>query len=64
MALAFNPRDGSSFASGSLDGAVKIWNVTMKSAMYTIDAHEKGVNSLDYFKSNDKPYLVTASDDG
>lgn len=64
MALAFNPRDSSSFASGSLDGAVKIWNLTMKSAMYTIDAHEKGVNSLDYFKSNDKPYLVTASDDG
>ncbi|XP_031090866.1 coatomer subunit beta'-2-like [Ipomoea triloba] len=30
---------------------------------FTLDAHLKGVNCVDYFTGGDKPYLITGSDD-
>lgn len=32
-------------------------------AKFTLDAHEKGINCIDYFITNDKVYLITGSDD-
>ncbi|XP_042754379.1 coatomer subunit beta'-2 [Lactuca sativa] len=41
----------------------KIWNLGSPDPNFTLDAHLKGVNSVDYFTGGDKPYLITGSDD-
>nr|KAJ0186806.1 hypothetical protein LSAT_V11C900486530 [Lactuca sativa] len=42
---------------------LKIWNLGSPDPNFTLDAHLKGVNSVDYFTGGDKPYLITGSDD-
>ncbi|KAI9107554.1 hypothetical protein K1719_021591 [Acacia pycnantha] len=51
------------FASASLDRTIKIWNLGSPDPNFTLDAHQKGVNCVDYFTGDDKPYLITVSDD-
>lgn len=63
MDLCFNPKDSNSFASASLDRTVKVWTLGSATANFTLTAHEKGVNAVDYYHGADKPYLVTTSDD-
>lgn len=67
MDIAFNPRDGSTFASASLDRTIKIWSLTAGSAPakanYTLEGHAKGVNAIAYYPGADKPYLVSGADD-
>ncbi|KIK57342.1 hypothetical protein GYMLUDRAFT_46217 [Collybiopsis luxurians FD-317 M1] len=70
MNIAFNPKDTNTFASACLDRTVKIWSIstisspnTSPQANFTLDAHEKGVNYVDFYPGNDKPYLVTCGDD-
>ena len=63
MSLCFNPKDSNSFASASLDRTVKVWTLGSPMANFTLMAHEKGVNSVDYYHGGDKPYIVTTSDD-
>ncbi|KAJ3758110.1 coatomer WD associated region-domain-containing protein [Lentinula raphanica] len=69
MNIAFNPKDTNTFASACLDRTVKIWSISTISstsspqANFTLDAHEKGVNYVDFYPGNDKPYLVTCGDD-
>ncbi|KIL57237.1 hypothetical protein M378DRAFT_88171 [Amanita muscaria Koide BX008] len=63
MALAFNPKDANTFASACLDRTVKMWSLTSSSPNFTVDAHEKGVNYVDFYPGADKPYLVTCGDD-
>jgi coatomer subunit beta' len=63
MNLAFNPKDPNTFASSCLDRTVKIWSLTSGTANFTLDAHEKGVNYVEFYPGPDKPYLVTTSDD-
>ncbi|XP_052117087.1 coatomer subunit beta'-3 [Arachis duranensis] len=41
----------------------KIWNLGSLDPNFTLDAHQKGVNCVDYFTGGDKPYLITRSDD-
>ncbi|GFZ04144.1 coatomer, beta' subunit [Actinidia rufa] len=41
----------------------KIWNLGSPDPNFTLDAHLKGVNCVDYFTGGDKPYLITGSDD-
>ncbi|PFH50394.1 hypothetical protein AMATHDRAFT_145122 [Amanita thiersii Skay4041] len=63
MALAFNPKDANTFASACLDRTVKMWSLTSSTANFTMDAHDKGVNYVDFYPGADKPYLVTCGDD-
>ncbi|KAH7438102.1 hypothetical protein KP509_04G001300 [Ceratopteris richardii] len=63
MQVAFNPKDTNTFASASLDRTIKIWNLGSPEPNFTLDAHMKGVNCVDYFTGGDKPYLITGSDD-
>ena len=63
MNLVFNPQDPSSFLSSSIDGSVKLWSAGSSSPKFSLQAHEQGVNYVDFYPGADKPYLVTASDD-
>ncbi|KAM5578979.1 coatomer subunit beta'-1-like [Rosa sericea] len=63
MQVAFNPKDTNSFASASLDGTIKTWNVGSSAPNFTLQGHSKGVNCVDYFIHSDKTYLLSGSDD-
>ncbi|SCZ92621.1 BZ3500_MvSof-1268-A1-R1_Chr5-2g08039 [Microbotryum saponariae] len=63
MNLSFNPKDANTFASACLDRTVKVWSLGSATANFTLDAHEKGVNYVEYYHGGDKPYLVTTGDD-
>lgn len=63
MQVAFNPKDTNTFASASLDRTIKIWNLGSPEPNFTLEAHMKGVNCVDYFTGGDRPYLITGSDD-
>ncbi|KAF7032539.1 hypothetical protein CFC21_043700 [Triticum aestivum] len=61
--VAFNPVDSNMFASASDDQTVKVWSVDSPESKYTLSGHQDKVNCLDFFKSNDRQYLITGSDD-
>ncbi|RKO85725.1 coatomer WD associated region-domain-containing protein, partial [Blyttiomyces helicus] len=63
MQVAFNPKDGNTFASACLDRQIKVWSLGSSVPNYTLEGHEKGVNCVDYYHGGDKPYLVTGADD-
>ena len=50
-------------AYGPLIFLFQIWNLGSPDPNFTLDAHLKGVNCVDYFTGGDKPYLITGSDD-
>eukprot|EP01054_Gregarina_sp_Poly1_P009160 Gregarina_sp_Poly_1__9159@NODE_562_length_7523_cov_90_276019_g442_i0_p3_GENE_NODE_562_length_7523_cov_90_276019_g442_i0NODE_562_length_7523_cov_90_276019_g442_i0_p3_ORF_typecomplete_len446_score42_41WD40/PF00400_32/28WD40/PF00400_32/4WD40/PF00400_32/1_5e05WD40/PF00400_32/9e08WD40/PF00400_32/2_4e07WD40/PF00400_32/3_9e09WD40/PF00400_32/9_3e03WD40/PF00400_32/2_5e02WD40/PF00400_32/2_7e03ANAPC4_WD40/PF12894_7/0_0017ANAPC4_WD40/PF12894_7/1_2e05ANAPC4_WD40/PF12894_7/3_1e06ANAPC4_WD40/PF12894_7/1_6e06AN len=73
MMVKWSPKDSQLFASASLDRTIKIWSVsaplgstalaTVTNPHFTMSGHERGVNSIEYSTSGDKPYLLSASDD-
>ncbi|WWD16221.1 hypothetical protein CI109_100647 [Kwoniella shandongensis] len=63
MALAINPKDPQTFASACLDHTVKVWSLGNPVPNFSLEAHEKGVNYVDYYHGGDKPYFVTTGDD-
>ncbi|KAI0690264.1 coatomer beta [Cytidiella melzeri] len=63
MNISVNPKDTNTFASACLDRTVKMWSLGSSSANFTMEAHDKGVNYVEFYPGADKPYLVTASDD-
>lgn len=63
MSLAFNPKDPQTFASACLDHTVKVWSLGSPTANFSLEAHEKGVNYVEYYHGGDRPYLVTTGDD-
>jgi coatomer subunit beta' len=63
MNLAFNPKDANTFVSACLDRTVKMWSLGSSQANFTMEAHDKGVNYVDFYPGADKPYLVTTGDD-
>ncbi|KAL7413116.1 putative ER to Golgi transport-related protein [Mrakia frigida] len=63
MALAINPKDSNTFASACLDHTVKVWSLGNATANFSLDAHEKGVNYVEYYHGGDKPYMITTGDD-
>ncbi|KAL6307108.1 coatomer beta [Sparassis latifolia] len=63
MNISVNPKDPNTFASSCLDRTVKIWSLGSSNPNFTLEAHDKGVNYVDFYPGADKPYLVTASDD-
>ena len=63
MSLAINPKDTNTFASACLDHTVKVWSLGTATANFSIEAHEKGVNYVEYYHGGDKPYMITTGDD-
>ncbi|KAF5363874.1 hypothetical protein D9756_000063 [Leucocoprinus leucothites] len=63
MNIAFNPKDSNTFVSACLDRTVKMWSLGSPLANFTMEAHDKGVNYVDFYPGSDKPYLVTTGDD-
>lgn len=63
MNIAVNSKDPNTFASACLDRTVKMWSLGAPTANFTMEAHDKGVNYVEFYPGADKPYLVTASDD-
>ncbi len=63
MNISFNPKDANTFASSCLDRTVKMWSLGSATANFTMEAHDKGVNYVDFYPGADKPYLVTTGDD-
>lgn len=63
MNITVNPKDPNTFASSCLDRTVKIWSLGSSTPNFTMEAHDKGVNFVEFYPGADKPYLVTASDD-
>ncbi|KAF9443984.1 coatomer protein [Macrolepiota fuliginosa MF-IS2] len=63
MNIAFNPKDSNTFATACLDRTVKMWSIGSPIANFTMEAHDKGVNYVDFYPGADKPYLVTTGDD-
>ncbi|KAK1394992.1 hypothetical protein POM88_014048 [Heracleum sosnowskyi] len=51
------------YQSQTMSKSFEIWNLGSPDPNFTLDAHLKGVNCVDYFTSGDKPYLITGSDD-
>lgn len=41
----------------------QIWNMDSGSLDFTLDAHSKGINCIEYFMAGDKPFLISGSDD-
>jgi coatomer subunit beta' len=63
MMIKINPRDTNIFASASLDRTIKVWGLTAGTSHFSLDAHERGVNCIDYYPGGDKPYLLSGADD-
>ena len=63
MNIAFNPKDSNTFVSACLDRTLKMWSIAASTPNFTMDAHEKGVNYVDFYPGSDRPYLVTTGDD-
>ncbi|GBP42958.1 Coatomer subunit beta' [Eumeta japonica] len=63
MQVIFNPKDDTMFASASLDRTLKVWNVGNTDPNFTLSGHEKGVNSVHFCHTKDKPYIVSGADD-
>ena len=61
MQAKFSQKDPNIFATASLDGSVKIWNVSSPSSNISLKDHESGVNSIDFHKSSN--LLISGSDD-
>ncbi|KAL0477356.1 COPB2 [Acrasis kona] len=64
MTAVWNPKDPNVFASGSLDGLIRVWSVGAPTPNYTLEGHTKGVNYIDFYHASDKPFLISGSDDG
>lgn len=63
MNIGINPKDPNTFASSCLDRTVKMWAIGSPAPNYTMEAHEKGVNYVEFYPGADRPYLVTTGDD-
>ncbi|PAV92208.1 hypothetical protein WR25_08988 [Diploscapter pachys] len=63
MQICVNPKDNNTFATASLDKTIKVWQFGSQQPNFTLEGHEKGVNTVDYFHGGEKPYLISGADD-
>jgi len=40
-----------------------VWSLGSPTPNFTLEGHDKGVNSVEYFTGGDKPYLISGADD-
>src|SRR6266508_3435902 len=59
MNLACNPKDGN---TSCLDRPIKMWTLGSPTTNFTMGAHEKGVNYVDFYPGADKPLVTTGND--
>jgi coatomer subunit beta' len=50
------------FASCSLDGTIKVWNINSKASNFTLKGHKAGINCIEFSKGN-RPLLASGGDD-
>lgn len=62
MDIKLNPKEENTFASASLDGFIKLWNIKSTTSNFTLKGHRSGVNCV-AFCSGDKPLLLSGGDD-
>jgi coatomer subunit beta' len=62
MCVAGNPKESQVFASASLDGTLKLWNVNSSNSHMTLSGHKSGVNCVAFF-SGDRALLLSGGDD-
>jgi coatomer subunit beta' len=63
MQVKINPKDTKTFASASMDCTIKGWSLGSFLPQYTLKGHTRGINCLDYYPYDDKPYIVSGADD-
>jgi coatomer subunit beta' len=64
MNIDINLEDTNALATACLDRTVTIWSISNPTPAFSLDAHENGgVNFVEYDHGNDKPYMITTSDD-
>uniref|UniRef100_A0A164ZIU9 Beta'-coat protein n=1 Tax=Daucus carota subsp. sativus TaxID=79200 RepID=A0A164ZIU9_DAUCS len=63
MQAVFNPKETNTFASASLDAKTMIWNLGSPDPKHVLEGHSKGVNTVEFFVTGDKSFVVTGSDD-
>lgn len=61
MQVKFSPKDPNMFATASLDGTVKLWNIGASNSNMTLKDHASGVNTIDFHKTAN--LLISGSDD-
>ena len=42
---------------------LQVWQLGSSTPNFTLEGHEKGVNTVDYYAGGDKPYLISGADD-
>ena len=62
MCVAGNPKEAQVFASASLDGTLKLWNINSSNSHMTLTGHQSGVNCVAFF-SGDRALLLSGGDD-
>lgn len=63
MQIEVNPKDTNTFASASLDRSVKLWGLTAEIHHFSLEGHDRGVNSISYLPAADRPFIVSGGDD-
>lgn len=62
MDIDLNPKEENTFASASLDGTVKVWNVKSTLSNYTLKGHKSGVNCVS-FCAGERQFMLSGGDD-
>lgn len=62
MDVRLNPHEEGLFASASLDGSIKLWNLKSSNSNGTLKGHKSGVNAISYY-NGDRPLLLSGGDD-
>lgn len=42
---------------------LQVWQLGSRRPNFTLEGHEKGVNTVNYYSGGDKPYLISGADD-
>lgn len=63
MDVKINPKDPSTFATASLDKKINFWGLTTSTRRFTLVGHTGGVNCIEFFPGNDRPFIASGSDD-
>ena len=62
MNISISLKDTNTFASACLDRTVKMWSIGSLTPNFTMEAHDKGINYVNFYLGADKPYLMTTGD--